>query len=67
MKSLKYILIEPNIGFIPNTELNKKAGISYQFRRSHYRQFIFENMPLSIERLIVKEDEKFGTKEKMEI
>jgi hypothetical protein len=57
MKCLKYILIEPNIGFVPNTELNKKAGIWYHFRRPQYRQIIFENMPLSIERLIAKEEE----------
>lgn len=48
MKSLKYILIEPNISFVPNNEINKKAGIWYQFRRPQFRQLIFENMPLSI-------------------
>lgn len=47
MKSLKYILIEPNIGFVPNTEFNRKAGVWYHFRRGQYRQIIFENMPIS--------------------
>jgi hypothetical protein len=56
MKSLKYVLIEPNIAFVPNTELNKKAGMWYNFRRGQYRQIIFENMPLSFENLFGKEE-----------
>jgi hypothetical protein len=56
MKSFKYVLIEPNIAFVPNTELNKKAGMCYHFRRGQYRQIIFENMPLSFENIFGKED-----------
>lgn len=41
MKSLKYLLIEPNISFVPNTELNRKAGKWYHFKRGQYRQIIF--------------------------
>jgi len=56
IKSLKYILIEPNIGFVPNTELNRKAGVWYHFRRAQYRQIIFENMPMSFELIFNKDD-----------
>ena len=62
MKTLNYILIEPNISFIPNNEYNKKAGICYHFKRHQYRQTIFENMPLTFDRIFDKNQSFSQTK-----
>lgn len=51
-RNIKYTIIEPNLKFVPNSELNKRAAWNYHFNKKNYSYLIIENCPLYLEKVI---------------